>query len=191
MGRSFSRLAVLLLTGCWLFNASPVQAQVLDTLMVQADSVPAKKPFLGWFSENYPNPKKALLLSVFPGGGQAYNKKWWKIPLVYGAMGGMIYLIDRNTNDYLYFKRAYRRKVRGLPHDLTGQGGLDSPTYLKTYRDQADKNMQLSYIGLVAVFGLSGVEAFVDAHLSSFDVSDDLSLDLKPKDLGVSLTLNF
>ena len=113
------------------------------------------------------------------------------MPIVYGALGGMVYLIDRNTNEYLYYKRAYRRKVRGLPHDLTGQGGLDSPTVLKSYRDKADKNVQLSYIGFVAVYSLAGIEAFVDAHLASFDVSDDLSLDIRQKDFGVSLTVRF
>lgn len=194
MARLFFRSALLAVF--LLFAVFHLSGQETDTLSIQADSLVAgqdsvelKKTFFHWFTDEYPNPKKALLLSIIPGGGQAYNKKWWKMPLVYGAMGGMVYLIDRNTNDYLYFKRAYRRKVRSLPHDLSGQGGLDSPTVLKKYRDQADKNTQLSYIGLVAVFGLAGVEAFVDAHLSSFDISDDLSLRVGPKDLGVGITL--
>lgn len=167
-------------------------APVVDSLSLPvADSTALKTPILHWFKDAYPAPKKALLLSIFPGGGQAYNKRWWKIPIVYGALGGMVYLVDRNSTDYLFFKRAYRRKVRGLPHDLSGQGGLDSPTVLKTYRDQADKNTQLSYIGLIAVYGLAGVEAFVDAHLKSFDVSDDLSLKWGPNEMGVGFTLQF
>ena len=178
--------------GLFLFFALGLRAQEVDTLLTPAaDSLLEKKSFSSWFSDSYPNPKRALLFSIIPGGGQAYNKAWWKMPIVYGALGGMIYLIDRNSTDYLYFKRAYRRKVRGLPHDLSGQGGLDSATALKRYRDQADKNTQLSYIGFVAVYGLAGMEAFVDGHLNSFDVSDDLSLKWGPKDLGIGLTLNF
>ena len=169
----------------------PVQAQEADSIAVEVDSLAQKQGLFSWFSEGYPAPSKALILSAIPGGGQAYNKRWWKMPIVYGALGGMVYLIDRNTNEYLYYKRAYRRKVRGLPHDLTGQGGLDSPTVLKSYRDKADKNVQLSYIGFVAVYSLAGIEAFVDAHLASFDVSDDLSLDIRQKDFGVSLTVRF
>jgi len=186
----------------WLFLVSMgLQAQDTDTLslapvadtLLQQDtgSISARQHFFRWFSEDYPNPKKALILSAFPGGGQAYDKRWWKIPIVYGALGGMLYLVDRNSTEYLYYKRAYRRKVRGLPHDLSGQGGLDSPTVLKTYRDQADKNMQLSYIGLVAVYTLAGVEAFVDAHLKSFDVSDDLSIHWGPNDMGIGFTIQF
>ncbi|MBK7407586.1 MAG: hypothetical protein IPL49_14765 [Saprospirales bacterium] len=178
--------------GLFFLSAFGLRAQVVDTLQTPgADSLSEKKTFSSWLTDSYPNPKRALLFSLFPGGGQAYNKAWWKIPIVYGALGGMIYLIDRNSTDYLYFKRAYRRKVRGLPHDLSGQGGLDSSTALKRYRDQADKNTQLSYIGFVAVYGLAGLESFVDGHLSSFDVSDDLSLKWGPKELGIGLTLEF
>lgn len=160
-------------------------AAVQDTVQVE------RKSAFSWFSKNYPDPKKALLLSVIPGGGQAYNKRWWKMPLVYGALGGMVYLIDFNSTEYLYFKRAYRRKARGLPHDLTGRGGLDSAPVLKRYRDDADRNTQLSYIGFFAVYAMAGIEAFVDAHLVSFDVSDDLSIQLRPSETGVGLTINF
>ena len=172
----------------------PVPADTpIDTLEVpEPDSLEKKKGPFYWFSESYPNPKKALILSAIPGGGQAYNKRFWKMPIVYAALGGMIYLIDQNSTEYLYYKRAYRRKVRGLPHDLSGEGGLDSPNVLKNYRDQADKNTQLSYIGFVAVYALSGVEAFVDAHLRDFDVSEDLSLQLVPtREMGIGLRLEF
>lgn len=181
-------LTCTLLLGC----ISVISAQEADTLATVAatpDTTEARKSVFSWFSEDYPVPGKALILSAIPGGGQAYNKKWWKIPIVYGGLGGMIYLIDRNSTEYLYFKRAYRRKVRGLPHDLTGRGGLDNATTLRTYRDQADRNTQLSYIGFIAVYALAGVEAFVDSHLATFDVSDDLSLDLRTKELGISLSV--
>lgn len=164
-----------------LFVAScPLWAQ--DTLAVSPPPPDTlKKPFLHFLRNENPDPKTALRLSlVLPGAGQAYNGKWWKLPFVYGALGGMVYLIDYNTEGYLLYKTAYRRQLRGLPHDFTGLGFLDNTSLLKDRRDSFDKNRQLSYIGFVAVYALVGIEAFVDAHLASFDVSDDLSFRLKP-----------
>jgi hypothetical protein len=153
----------------------------IDTtdVLVETDTT-EKGKIIRFFKDDYPNPKKALLFSlILPGAGQVYNKKWWKLPFVYGAIGGLGYLIDRNTNDYIILKRNHRRKVRGLPHDFTGTR-LDDAAKLRLERDQADKNRQISYIGFVVVYALNGVEAFVDAHLAGFDVDEDLGFDLKP-----------
>lgn len=139
-------------------------------------SVVTKK---GWwyrtFKENYPDPKRAATLSlVLPGAGQLYNKRWWKVPLVYGAMGGMVYSIDYNTRNYRSFRDAYILALQGKPHEFS-QFNLETDA-LRRYRDQFDKRRQLSWIGLVAIHLLQAAEAFVDAHLMQFDVSDDLSL---------------
>jgi hypothetical protein len=167
-------------------------ADSIPPATVVPDSLEEKgKSMFSWFTSDYPEPKKALLLSIIPGGGQAYNKRWWKLPIVYGALGGMVYLVDFNSTEYLFYKRAYRRAARGLPHDLTGRGGLDNVSVLKRYRDDADRNTQLSYIGFFAVYAMAGIEAFVDAHLVSFDVSDDLSIQLRPSETGVGLTIHF
>ena len=171
----------------------------IDTtsLLIEADSAKKGKLFR-YIKDDYPNPKKALLFSlILPGAGQVYNKKWWKLPFVYGAIGGLGYLVDRNTNDYILLKRNYRRKVRGLPHDFSGTR-LDDAARLRLERDQADKNRQISYIGFVVVYALNGVEAFVDAHLAGFDVDEDLGFDVKPSfestptgtpALGIGITL--
>lgn len=130
-------------------------------------------------SSDYPNPKKALIYGlVFPGGGQIYNKKWWKLPLVYGSLGVMGWAVQYNSQKYLNFKRNYRREVRGLPHDYSSLGV--SSSFLKTIRDRADKRRQLSYVGFVGVYVLVLADAFVDAHLSGFDVNEDLSLEVGP-----------
>jgi hypothetical protein len=177
----------LCLTGLYgqAADTIPPEAAVTDSLQEKGKSM------FSWFTNDYPEPKKALLLSIIPGGGQAYNKRWWKIPIVYGALGGMAYLVDFNSTEYLFYKRTYRRKARGLPHDLTGRGGLDNVSVLKRYRDDADRNTQLSYIGFFAVYAMAGIEAFVDSHLMSFDVSDDLSIQLRPSETGVGLTIHF
>lgn len=130
--------------------------------------------------KDYPNPNKALVYSmIIPGAGQIYNKRWWKVPLVYAALGGLVYAIDYNTDNYLELNTAYRRKLNNLPHQFTDTR-FDDASRLKTFRDKFDKQRQMSYAGFVVVYALGGVEAFVDAHLRDFDVSDDLSFKVKP-----------
>jgi hypothetical protein len=167
---------------------------------VDSSSTDSLKGIRHFFQSDYPNPKKALLFSlVLPGAGQAYNKGWWKIPIVYGALGGMAYLVDLNATEYLSYKRAYRRQVRGLPHDFTGTR-IASASTLQELRNRSNQNMQRAYFGLFAVYGLAAMEAFVDAHLDSFEVSDDLSFHLQPSleptplgfgSMGVSVSLHF
>jgi hypothetical protein len=151
---------------------------VLDTL-----SKKKKKNKQGlWYriwKEDYPNPKKALYLSfALPGSGQIYNKRWWKLPWVYGGLFGTIYAINFNSNAYKVFRDAYIADLAGETHRYSGTG-LDAGD-LKQLRNSYDKNRQLSYVGFVAVYLIQGAEAFVDAHLRTFDVSEDLSLRIAP-----------
>ncbi|MCB9081362.1 MAG: hypothetical protein H6555_06585 [Lewinellaceae bacterium] len=126
-----------------------------------------------------PIPKRAAYYSlVLPGAGQVYNGHWWKVPFVYGALGGVAYSVHYNQSRYRRLKTALELQLQGLPHEFTGQ--IDSPTTLRSLRDQYDKNTQLSYIGTVVVYAIIAVEAFVDAHLQNFDIDDDLSLRLQP-----------
>lgn len=125
-----------------------------------------------------PTPRKALLLSlVLPGAGQIYNRRWWKVPLVFGAMGGIIYTIDLNQTNYRQFKQALEDVSAGRADSFQGRFSANT---LRTLRDIYDRRTQLSYIGSVAVYGLIAIEAFVDAHLQDFDVDENLSLRLKP-----------
>lgn len=159
-----------------------------DSLLTVSDTLSGKKKKKQkrtdglWYRvwrQDYPNPKKALILSfVMPGSGQIYNKRWWKLPLVYGALVGMGIAIDFNSGRYKIFRDAYIADLAMEPH-LFSNTGLDAGD-LKRFRDFYDKNRQLSYIGFVAVYLVQGAEAFVDAHLRTFDVSEDLSLKISP-----------
>lgn len=151
--------------------------------------------------EDYPSPKKALLLSLaLPGAGQVYNRKYIKLPFVYGALGGLIFLVDNNQQAYKRYKTAYELKLEGEPHEFSGTL-LDNATTLKRRRDDARKNKELSSILLVVTYLLNGVDAYVDAHLKGFNVSENLGLGIKPTTLqtavrpsiipGLSLTLTF
>jgi len=125
-----------------------------------------------------PNPKKAAFLSlILPGAGQIYNRHWWKTPFVYAAIGGSIAYLQFNQSRYQRFKRALELELAKKPHEFTGK--INSAEALRNLRNKYDKDTQTSYIGVVVVYGIVAVEAFVDAHLQNFDISDDLSLRLK------------
>ncbi|MFQ5447938.1 MAG: DUF5683 domain-containing protein [Saprospiraceae bacterium] len=164
----------------------PPAAPVADTLFpldtLTADTLlkrPEKKKFLHRIFDDYPNPNKALYAAlVLPGGGQIYNKRWWKIPLAWAGYVAMVVAIDSNTSNYKRFRDAYIAELNGLPHEFD-TARLDASD-LKRIRDGYDKNKQLSYIGLVGVHLVVTAEAFVDAHLRTFDVSDDLTFKIKP-----------
>ena len=151
-----------------------------DSIMVAAaDTISEKVPFFD-FKSDYINPKKAAILSLaLPGAGQAYNKRWWKLPLVYGAIGGMVYAIDFNQGVYRRFRDALKLELADQPHEFTGTGN-GSANALRSLRDEYDRNTQLSYIGTVVLYGVIAVEAFVDAHLLDFNIDDDLSLRVQP-----------
>jgi hypothetical protein len=173
------------LFSCWAQQpdsirlAAPLPDSVSSVDTTATDSAEARKNLFGFFTKDYPNPRKAALLSlVVPGAGQIYNKRWWKVPLVYGAMGGMVYTIRFNQTRYRQYRTAYQLALDGEPHQFSDRNV--STNTLRLVRDRADKNLQLSYIGLVVVHGLQAMEAFVDAHLKTFDVNEDLSLQLKP-----------
>ncbi len=143
-----------------------------------------KKGILRFFTANYPKPGKAALFSfLVPGMGQVYNKKFWKVPIVYTGVGTMIYFIGKNGRNYKRFRTAYRYQVdddESTVADPTLTANYQNDR-LKDTRDLFRKRREQSYIGLIAVLALSSADAFVDAHLLQFNVSDDLSLRVEPK----------
>lgn len=157
----------------------------LDTLRTDSigtavtDSIPPKKRGFLYrtFKSDYPNPNKALYLSlVFPGGGQLYNKRWWKAPIVWGGYAALIYSASYNTKWYKIFREEYIAAVNNGERKYPQFNAGD----VKRLRDQFDKRKQLSYIGMLGLHIVQAAEAFVDCHLKTFDVSDDLSFRLKP-----------
>jgi hypothetical protein len=129
-------------------------------------------------------PVRALLFSAcLPGLGQAYNKKYWKIPIIYSALGGVGYSIS-------FYNKQYQKYLKGLQELLLHK---DDPTVpLTIFDENADqdlviqfketyrRNRDLSALAFLAVYGLNIIDATVDAHLSDFDISDDLSLHINP-----------
>jgi len=164
------------------------QEVVLDSTEVEKERGRFFKRIL---DKTYPNPLRAAALSfVLPGSGQIYNKKWWKAPIVYGALGFTGYLIIDNTNNYRDFKEAYLSRVDDDPNTIDRYPNASEATLL-SIRNGYDKRRQQSYVGFFAVWFLNSLDAFVDAHLVSFDVDEDLSMVVKPTSNYDNATLSF
>lgn len=185
-----------------LHLSTPVLSQeTIGTVKEVTDTLPPQKEkkkfsFKNYWKSDYPSPKKAITLAVIPGMGQIYNKKYWKLPLVYGALGGVIYSIDWNSSRYETFRQVFDAKTNedSMYEDIFPNVPAAS---IRSRRDSFDKNRQLSWIGLVAFYLISAGDAFVDAHLKDFNIDDDISIQpnfqtdhLQPASVGVSIKIN-
>ncbi|REE82248.1 hypothetical protein BX611_1794 [Lutibacter oceani] len=122
--------------------------------------------------------KAAFYSAILPGLGQAYNKKYWKIPLIYGALGGGIYFYDFNNTRYNRARTAFKLSLDGKPHEFDGENGnifLSEDALIraqKTYK----KDRDLSILVTVALYVLQVLEASTNAHLLQHNVDDNLTL---------------
>jgi Family of unknown function (DUF5683) len=144
--------------------------------------------------------------AMLPGWGQIYNKKYWKLPIVYGALGTTAYIFFDNIKTYREYRFAYNaRYLASLPvpkRDSTDYRKLKdvykiySPETIRAARNKFRQYVDYSVIFFLVFWGLNVVDATVDAHLKAFDVSPNLSLSIKPgrSELagtnGISLVLN-
>ena len=127
------------------------------------------------------SPTKALIMSaIIPGSGQFYNKKYWKIPIIYVGFGACAYSINFNHKYYIDYKNAFLYKTDGDSTTIDLYPTYSSDIVLQ-YKNYYRRNLELSYIvgGLIYILNL--IDASVDANLFDFDVSDDLSLNIQPK----------
>lgn len=137
------------------------------------------------------SPKKAALYSaILPGAGQVYTKKYWKVPIVYGGLVTSFYFINENNSKYIEYREA------ALLSHATGENQLgNSYSELKTLKEYYRRNRDLSYFSFLGVYILNIVDASVNAHLFSFDVSDDISINIQPystlSNTGIALSFNF
>lgn len=140
--------------------------------------------------------KASVLSTIIPGAGQVYNKKYWKVPIIYASLGTSIYFINENQNKYTKYKNAYLQRLNGEVDDYSE---LYNNSQLITIMDYYERNRDVSYIITAAIYLLNIVDASVDAHLLDFDVSDELTLSYAPsfintphgKNTSLSLKMNF
>lgn len=135
------------------------------------------------------NPGKAALYSaILPGAGQAYNKRYWKIPLVLGAEGTAIGFIVYNNQKYKDWKQAH---ILMTNNEISEYRGARTAGQAKKQRDTFEGWRDNSIIALGVIHLVQIADAFVNRHLMEFDVTEDLSLSFKSNGLNYSLVFQF
>lgn len=192
---AFAGTAVLL-----LLLLSPVRVSAQDTLVVTKDGVLSDTSTVTQHS-----PHKATIYSlVLPGLGQAYNKKYWKIPIIYAGFGFLGYTIKINHTEMKKFTEAYRYVSGGetYPTDNPYVVKYPNTSDLLRGRDFYRRKVELGIIWSAALYLLNVVDAAVDAHFFDYDISDNLALRIEPSVIpsqnpmiphsnGIRLCLNF
>lgn len=147
------------------------------------------------------SPTAAILWSIIPGGGQIYNKKYWKVPIIYGLLDASGYFLTKYASDMLLYRREFINRRDGNTDQLI-PGLADKPDEnILALKQTSQRNMEICIAATAIIYTLNFIDAMVDAHLYYFDVSDDLSLYWSPMLLpnpvntspsyGVSLVLSF
>ena len=150
-----------------------------------------------------PDPKRALWLAIIlPGAGQIYNRKYWKLPIVYGGFIGCAYAMRWNNQMYLDYSQAYLDIMDDDPNTASYTqflhlGNQINSTNIERYkevfrsrRDRYRRWRELSFFVMLGVYALSIIDAYVDASLSTFDISDDLSLHVQPAIINNKMTVS-
>lgn len=151
-------------------NAPPTPNIKKDTIQDQPKK--KEKSSGGFFKLFTGKPGRAALYSlIIPGGGQFYNRDYWKVPIVWGAEGAAIYFIFENTSQYKDFRDAYAQMLDGTLEEFMG---LSNPSDVRLVRDSYRKDMEVSWVVFVALHLLNVFEAFIDRHLMNFNVNENL-----------------
>lgn len=184
------KLSLLFTTLFFLFmlHDTKVFAQQQDTIIVtgktNADTSGKNLLALDTAIAKKHNPKIATIRSaILPGWGQAYNKKYWKIPIVYGALGTTAGIFFFNLKTYKLLRQAviYRSDTITANDSLIDKRFLNLSTEsIRSYRNAYRQNIDYSVLFFLVFWGLNVVDATVDAHLKAFDVSPDLSMKIRP-----------
>ncbi|HOW25699.1 MAG TPA: DUF5683 domain-containing protein [Bacteroidales bacterium] len=173
-------LIILCILSSLATGYTPVTAQ--DTIAspaLKTTTLPPKKH----------SAKKASIYSaVLPGLGQAYNHKYWKIPIIYAGFGAFAYFINQNYSEYQQFKEAYLWKISGdtIPIDNEYIYKYQTADQLKNGKNYYLRNFELTCILTGVWYVLNILDATVDAHLLDYDINEDLSVQLQPGIQGLN-----
>lgn len=166
-------------------TATPSFSQNQAEIEAKSSREPEKKEKTD-YSSLPKNPRKATLLSaVFPGAGQVYNGKAWKVPILYAGFMTDIYFIGFNNKRYQTFREALFAFDEG---DTSRFSSLNRDALVRNV-DYWRQNRDMTILLLAAIYALNLVDANVDAHLSGFDISDDLALKIEPN-VGIFTSSN-
>lgn len=127
--------------------------------------------------------KAAFYSAVLPGLGQIYNKRYWKAPIVWGAIGTGIYVYSFNNTEYHRARNAFKRRLAGFKDDeFYREDGTQiiSDEALQEAQESTQRDRDLALVITIALYALNIIDANVDAHLKQYNVDDDLVIDFKP-----------
>jgi hypothetical protein len=167
--------------------ASPINSEIPVNIMTDSIITPS-----GMQQTWKPDPVKATWLAmIFPGGGQLYNRKYWKLPLIYGGLAGCLYGLSWNNTMYIDYSKAYMDIMDDNPNTNSFTEILPSglrnrydQDYLKELlrkrKDMYRRYRDMTVFAFIGVYLITIVDAYVDAELSDFDISSDLGLRILP-----------
>lgn len=173
----------------WLQQCRPIVLMYMKILAFAAailllfvSSLPVAAQETNAEKQKVHSPKRASIYSaVLPGLGQAYNRKFWKIPIVYAGFGALGYNIYFNNTEYREFREAYRYVINKDTFPIVNKYiGRYNANQLQIGRDYYRRNLELGYILAGAWYLLNIIDATVDAHLLDFDVGENLSMRIEP-----------
>lgn len=140
-------------------------------------------------------PSRAIKLSlILPGAGQVYNHRYWKVPIIYGALGGLGYAINYNNNKYQYYKEALANANSPGPYNYYFTGALSQipasqrKSILEINKDNFRRSRDLDVIFFVLVYVANVLDAGVDAYFRTYDIGNELALSVHPKLMNVTYT---
>jgi hypothetical protein len=162
-----------------------VNAQQPDSLLVNSSFLKSHSPA-----------KASIYSALLPGLGQVYNRKIWKVPIIYAGFATLGYFIVDNNSEYQRFKNAYKALTDDNPLTIDEFNGQRSADELLFYKDQYRRWRDISLIITVVTYALNIVDANVDAHFFNYDISPDLSMNINPfidlqGNTGLSLRIGF
>ena len=208
--RSFFLLALLLLIVPFAINCLYAQqkdsshVKQKDSVIITHDSTIVIEKRKDTTIKRIYSPRSAAIRSaVLPGLGQIYNRKYWKLPIVYAALGITGYVFFDNLKTYKEYRFAYKARVlaadgdSSLYNQLQNNYKLYDPESIKTARNEFRQYIDYAALVFILFWGLNVVDATVDAHLKAFDVSPDLTLKIKPTYIpmgnapGISFVFSF
>lgn len=200
-------------------TADSTDSATIDNVMSDIEAKQRKMKVKRDWTTWKPDPQRALWLAlVIPGAGQIYNRKFWKLPIIYGGFMGCIYALTWNNMMYKDYSQAYLdimdddpgtasyNKFLHLGKTITTEADIEKYTEIfKNRKDKYRRWRDLSFFAMLGVYAISVIDAYVDAELSVFDISKDLSLRVEPavipnhsggnwldnQSLGVSCKLRF
>ncbi len=180
-------LLILFSATTWAQNKEVIP-QKKDILIVEASSKAQK-------TIDPLTPSRAAFYSaILPGLGQAYNKKYWKIPIIYAALGTGIYFYIDNTNEYKRYRDVFKRRLAGFTDDEFQ--GISDEALIRAQKSLS-KDREISLLVTVGIYALNIIDANVDAHLLQYNVDENLALQphfkINEWDMttNLGLTLNF